>query len=1082
MNSLPIKIISAGAGSGKTYRLAEELVQLLQGDVRPSGIIATTFTNKAAAELQERVRIKLLEKGLTDKANELTNALIGSVHSLGVKLLRRFAFEAGVSPEVSIIADEDQQVIFNNALSMVLQPSLIRTMEEVSRRLGLSSRDDSYDFRVDIKRITDIARTNDLSIEVLEESKVKSLESFFRFFAPISDQEEDAFDQAFQKQIEETIQRLAQSDDETKTTRVFKEDLQKLLNKIRIQPKVEWHEWIRAGKAKVAKASKESVQDFVQFVQTHQSHPRFRRDIQTFIEGVFDGAIAALKEYADYKTNRGLIDYIDMEILVKNLLDHPRVQTVLKQELDLLMVDEFQDTSPIQLELFLKLSQMTRHSIWVGDPKQSIYGFRGAAPELMQAVIEQTGGIKPENVQRHSWRSREELVYGSNALFTRAFSNIPSDQVSLDPKRRAKASSETANSIDEPAAISGAFHHWHFEPDEGKKRTSRAWFFDSVARRLAQMLEDPLLVFPKGETQWRPAQGGDVAILCRSNYNCQKIAEALHKMGLKASLSRAGLMQTTEVKLVLACLKYLLQKEDTLSVAELLLLSGEMPLEEIITNRMDYLQTIESSERPPEWASDKGIIQQLAKLREEVVELSSNELLNLVVEQLDLTRLITNWGSVEQRLSNLDMLRRYSLQYEEACNRMHTAASLGGFLLYLNELEAKSQDMQGSGQSADAIEVLTYHRSKGLEWPIVIMMDLENMLRDDVLGIQLVSERAEVDMNDILGGRWLRFWINPYGKQIGGTSLKEQLSQTPEQAATTQQSLAEEARLLYVGVTRARDYLVIPTRKGADTGWLNRVWNQGESAHPTWEHYTDETPWIWQGTEIQKETDVIVMPPNVPGTPSIPEALHRLHERIGANTFYPPAQFDPEKEHTDDIEFKLRGPIVYGVPLLTKGDPLQYTKAKALKALTIADQLHYTNTERLELASTLLNRYEGGLDLDPNQVLQMSTTFQEWIRDQWDIKAEWRKFPLHLSVKDRTYSKIADFVLQTDQGLILIQNSGFFGQEKGQKKKVIELAGWFHYSQEALKQQMGQPVLFVGLHFVSLGTIWEVETMKRVLF
>ena len=112
-----LKIISAGAGSGKTYSLTQEMAKLLTPDtegrakVRASGIIASTFTNKAAAELKERVRIELLEGGLTKEADELGNAMIGTVHSIGVQLLKRFAFEAGVSPEVDIIADSDQQMI-----------------------------------------------------------------------------------------------------------------------------------------------------------------------------------------------------------------------------------------------------------------------------------------------------------------------------------------------------------------------------------------------------------------------------------------------------------------------------------------------------------------------------------------------------------------------------------------------------------------------------------------------------------------------------------------------------------------------------------------------------------------------------------------------------------------------------------------------------------------------------------------------------------------------------------------------------------------------------------------------------------
>ncbi|MFN5365476.1 MAG: UvrD-helicase domain-containing protein, partial [Bacteroidota bacterium] len=116
-----IKIISAGAGSGKTHRLTGEMYDLMKdGIVRPSGIIATTFTKKAAAELQERVRLKLLQNGMTEEASELGEALIGTVHSIGTRLLQRFAFEAGVSPLVEIIADGDEQRIFNESLAQVL--------------------------------------------------------------------------------------------------------------------------------------------------------------------------------------------------------------------------------------------------------------------------------------------------------------------------------------------------------------------------------------------------------------------------------------------------------------------------------------------------------------------------------------------------------------------------------------------------------------------------------------------------------------------------------------------------------------------------------------------------------------------------------------------------------------------------------------------------------------------------------------------------------------------------------------------------------------------------------------------------
>ncbi|MCB0530384.1 MAG: UvrD-helicase domain-containing protein, partial [Saprospiraceae bacterium] len=146
---LSIEVISAGAGSGKTYTLTGRMVDLLKNGVRPAGIMATTFTQKAAAELQERVRIRLLEAGMTEAANELGEALIGTVHSIGTRLLQRFAFEAGVSPLVEIIAESDGQRLFNESLSQVLSEHRIEHMNRLSDRLGLTKKTqgEPYDWR-----------------------------------------------------------------------------------------------------------------------------------------------------------------------------------------------------------------------------------------------------------------------------------------------------------------------------------------------------------------------------------------------------------------------------------------------------------------------------------------------------------------------------------------------------------------------------------------------------------------------------------------------------------------------------------------------------------------------------------------------------------------------------------------------------------------------------------------------------------------------------------------------------------------------------------------------------------------------
>ncbi|MBE2206198.1 MAG: UvrD-helicase domain-containing protein, partial [Saprospiraceae bacterium] len=372
-----IRIISAGAGSGKTYRLTSEMVQLLKDGVRPSGIIATTFTRKAAAELQERVRVRLLEAGLSRQADELTNALIGTVHSLGVKLLQRFAFEAGVSPQVQIIADEDQQTLFNNSLAMVLGPERVDAIDRLCRRLGMHSRQ-PHDWRKELRELTDIARSNAFSADTLRQSRQYSWDSFAQYLPKASAETEAQLHQQLADALDATIAAIENNGDTTKKTADAIKEWKDAHRQLHLDGSLPWRFWAKIAKTEVAVKSRDDAQPLLDMTARHEANPAFQNDIRDYIFHIFDAAMDALQEYEQYKKRRGLIDYTDMETLILRLLDHPEVREVLSEELDLLMVDEFQDTSPIQLEIFLKLSRMAAHSVWVGDPKQSIYGFRGA--------------------------------------------------------------------------------------------------------------------------------------------------------------------------------------------------------------------------------------------------------------------------------------------------------------------------------------------------------------------------------------------------------------------------------------------------------------------------------------------------------------------------------------------------------------------------------------------------------------------------------------------------------------------------------------------------------------------------------
>ncbi|MCB0629132.1 MAG: UvrD-helicase domain-containing protein [Saprospiraceae bacterium] len=1077
MNLQNLQIISAGAGSGKTYRLTHEMVRLLRSGVRANGIIATTFTRKAAAELQERVRVKLLEEGMTEQADELTNALIGTVHGLGVKLLRRFAFEAGISPELDIIADEDQQLMFNQALSTVLTSERVEAVEALSNRLGLHKRE-YYDWRKEVKQLTDVARANDFSIELLEQSKVRSFESFLPYLGELTNVPPDGFNASLSRLLQETIIALENNEDSTKKTSAEIQVLKNMQRELQLRGELYWHQWVRIGKVSVGAKSRDDVTDLVEFALGHTGHPQFRTDICDFIHHIFDIAIEALREYGRYKKERGLIDYTDMEVLIKRLLDHPQVCQVLEQELDLLLVDEFQDTSPIQLEIFLRLSQFAKHSIWVGDPKQSIYGFRGAEPRLMQAIVEKTGGIRPENIQGYSWRSREDLVLAANAIFCKAFDNIPREQVALAPKRCKQAvPQKTANKADEPADVGLALGHWHFQYDGEGRPPGRPWMENCIAETLRNRLEEGIYVFPKDEGRWRPARAGDVAILCRSNSECQQIAEALHRAGLKAAISRSGLLSTAEAKLILACLKFVLNQYDSLSIAEILLLAGGMPVEDIIESRLGYLREKEqnqSGSRREAWAAGNPFIRSLNDLREQVVELSSAEILDLLLEELDLRRTIVSWGNARQRLDNIDVLRRYALQYEEACNRLHTAASVGGLLLWLNELAAGQNDEQGSGESPDTVQVMTYHKSKGLEWPIVICHSLEGNLRADVWGVEIIPETDEVDIDNILGNRWLRYWVNPYADQFRNTPLAERIDAGADKAKKEKEALQEEARLLYVGLTRARDYLIFPSGH-RPTQWLNRVWHAGREDLPTLDPHSNDSPWEWEGRFLDIETKIYPYPRDFTYDESESSGIIFQASREGRRDQIP--YFIDLTSGNNDIT--ANGQIIntwsYGRgPELSEEDDA-YIIAKAIKAFFTADRPEYNLEDRKKMARELLERFEAGTDVfSDNHLLRFADQWWQLLDKHFQIQTDHRKYPVRHHHGGRCFSTIADLVLETPHELVIIQNSGFSGEGRSRQNKAIELAPWLYLTKTALQVIYAQASVRTFVNFVMSGTLVEL--------
>jgi ATP-dependent exoDNAse (exonuclease V) beta subunit len=1076
-----LKLISAGAGSGKTYRLTQEMTDLLtSGAARPSGIIATTFTKRAAAELKERVRVSLLRKGMTEEANELKNALIGTVHGLGVKLLKRFAFEAGVSPQVDIIADEDHQKLFNLSMAAVIKVETIEEIEELCDKLGLSLDGEKFNWRKEVLRVVDIIRGNNFDAEAIAKSKRKSWEELAKILPPVNDKVTDkSFRSRLKIALSETIAAIEGNEDidATKVTATGKNTLKRLMSQLNRKGYLPWYELCKLAnfKAKgVGAKSRDLVDPVVEIGQLHPTLPAFQNDLHRYQDLIFDSAEAAIAEYDKYKKNRGRIDYTDMEVLVLGLLDNPAVQETLRRELDLLMVDEFQDTSPIQLALFLRLSELAKQSVWVGDPKQSIYGFRGAEPRLMKAVMNANGPVNPDNIQKQSWRSREDIVHACNAIFTSAFPDIAEEAVVLEPVRTREGGKFAPAESAEFAERSGILH-WHFELD-GKGRISKAWTMDVLAKAISELLANPPLIRPKGSDEERPLIAGDIAILCRSNFGCVSMASALAKQGMPAAIARNGLLQTAEATLILACLKYLLNASDSLSVAEILLFGSRHNLPDIIDSRLDFLEALDGrkeDERVAPWEKDDPFIKTLDELRATTGEHSTSEMINLLLERLELRRVIVAWGEGEQRLSNVDELRRLSVAYEDNCHRLHRAASLGGYLLYLDQLLRAEKDAQGASERPEAVNVLTYHRSKGLEWPAVVAMNLDQKLRADVWGISVEAEKEEVDLSRPLADRWLKYWVNPYGKQTKGVDWLEALKESKWQASSTEAATAEEARLLYVGFTRARDYLILPTNKDG-APWLDRAFARGGGTVPVLTPDSTDAPFDWNGKEVNKYLQTWTEPRNLPSADLGYTAVPFIDGQREGRKAYADGFASPEWRLANYGGGVLGQHDQYFSP--SAPDPATddrlYGQAIGNFLLGLPTQLD--ENIQLERAAGLLENYLPGGDPEPAEMVKQAVGFSNWMKGKYPSASIRRRIPLSFRVGEKQLLLTADWLLELDADrLVLITDVHQSGKQfdKQTAQHLADLA----LTRDAVQGLTGKVVTESLLHLPVMGSIWSEQ-------
>ena len=812
-----INLISAGAGTGKTHRMTEVVVdKIRQGLARPNRIIATTFTVKAAVELEERVRQGLLRAGLTEQSALFSGATVGTVHSVCASMLKRFWPRAGLSPEASLIPVARQKGLFQSFLSRALEPGAAERLTELHELFGVKERDPRTPWSGPVLEISSMARAYGLAPTALPAMANDAMDEFRQMLPheparPLADLEVD-----LRAAISTAEPALDSEPGMTKKTASYLKLCRNAHSLLKAGRRIAWSQWAGLAAGTVGAGSRMAARPIQALAAGFQTCPEFIAEYAERLNCYYGAAAGALEKYSAYKTARGLVDYGDLEEQARVLLDDQHVQASLCGEIDLLVVDEFQDTSPLQLDLFLRLSRLARESVWVGDPKQSIYGFRGADPELMESAATVFSTEKDEVLSTNR-RSRPPLIDAFNSIFLPLFGNrFPRDRVALEASDDRLKAEPRFN--DAPA-----LELWELRktPKSGpNKLENQSW---TLAGLVQDYLSSSPIILDRLTGNHRPAEAGDLAILCRTNDRCRLYAAALRRIGVPASSADTGLCQRREVQFVLAALSFALDNGDSLAREELrYFLDSVHDLE-------GQLKKLSAGEVVPDLPLpvDPGMIRS--------TDIAG--LLDRLLTGFGIPDRVARWGDGRQRTANLERLRDLARDYQQGCHTFEEAATGQGFRRYLGELAWDQGDLQGFDSGGQAVTVLTYHRAKGLEWPIVVLADLSTTKDYGLGSVEIVRRVATFDPAAPLAGVRVRFLPNPTTRETG-LGYTEGFKKSAVYAAGNERSLDEQRRLFYVGATRARDYLcLVRTAKskpfeGLNALGLNLSWPEEQAAGP----------------------------------------------------------------------------------------------------------------------------------------------------------------------------------------------------------------------------------------------------------
>jgi ATP-dependent exoDNAse (exonuclease V) beta subunit len=828
--------VEAGAGSGKTTALVDRVLALVTGGAAElRSVAAITFTEKAGAELRDRIR-RALEKGAEgDPSGEsgarcrvaldqLDAAAIGTLHAFAQRLLSEHPVEAGLPPRVEVLDEVNSKVAFDRRWSMfrdelLADPDLERT---ILLLLASGVRDEA---------LRALAEAFDDNWDLVEEQ------------VPASEPDPPSVHQLFfsAKAIVDGVCAEVCRDPTDKLRARLDDIAARLAELAAIPDEIDLLEALgpqapqKLPGFKVGNLGKQA--SFACDIKELQARVREAGDTLAGVGSAVANACArrlgsAIRRFtlaaAVERQHAGELEFHDLLVLARALLRHPEhgaaVRRTLHQHYQRLLLDEFQDTDPIQIELAVRIAALDPessaaglapwdevavtpgHLFVVGDPKQSIYRFRRADISLFLAAAAHFGAEGGGVVElTANFRTVGPIIEWVNTTFGRLMAE-PDDvdmPVASQPSYMALAptrSAPVAGAEGQPAAglavaVLGRVEH----PKEAKADDLRAAEAADVAATVTRAIHEGWAV-ADGHRGWRRARLGDVTVLVPSRTSLPFLEDAFDGAGIPFRAESSSLVYASRaVRDLLMVLRAVDDPTDYLRVVSALrtplLACGDDDLFRFKVERQGrWSYLADQPDTVPEDDPVRTGLRYLRSLYDERHWLAPSELLG----RISFDRRAMELGFAEGRPR--DVWRRLRFVIDQA--RAWSEATGGNLRQYLRWVKLQTAEGARVAEAIlpesddDAVRIMTIHSAKGLEFPITIVSGLSTVPQGRPAAAQVVFPTG--------GGVGYKF-----GKNV--TTL-EYAEWAP---IDEQMSFHERIRLLYVACTRARDHLVVSLHRKA---------------------------------------------------------------------------------------------------------------------------------------------------------------------------------------------------------------------------------------------------------------------------